>query len=132
MSTGDSGRLPLMNPLPSKPFNHHVQKGAGWWHYRVCGWILALATLSMTAQGDTVVASGHRRSIDAHRCRGNRYDRIGWEWVKAAGVQGWELMNAVCLTGHRDPDPATTSRKQEQNRRHRLEFQLLTFVYTTE
>lgn len=59
--------------------------------------ILALATLYVTAQGDAVVAMGRRRWIDTHWFRGNSYFRIGWEWVKAAFSKGWELISTVCL-----------------------------------
>jgi hypothetical protein len=94
--------------------------------------ILALATLYVTAQGDAVVAMGRRRWIDTHWFRGNSYFRIGWEWVKAAFSKGWELINDVCFTSHHDPDPAIASRKQDEKRRYRLEFQIHTFVYATE
>lgn len=46
--------------------------------------ILALATLYVTAQGIEVVESRRRRWIDTHWSRGNSYARIGTEWVKAA------------------------------------------------
>jgi hypothetical protein len=46
--------------------------------------ILALATLYATAQGDAVVANGRRRWINTHWFRGNSYFRIGWEWIKAS------------------------------------------------
>ena len=94
--------------------------------------ILALATLYVTAQGDEVVAMGRRRWIDTHWFRGNSYFRIGWEWVKAAFSKGWELISTVCFTSHHDPDPAMASRKQDEKRRYRLEFQIQTFVYATE
>lgn len=94
--------------------------------------ILALATLYVTAQGDAVVAMGRRRWIDTHWFRGNSYFRIGWEWVKAAFEKGWELINDVCFTSHHDPDPAMASRKQDQKRRYRIEFQIHIVVYATE
>jgi hypothetical protein len=46
--------------------------------------------------------------------------------------KGWELINDVCFTSHLDPDPAMVSRKQDEKRRYRLEFQIHTFVYATE
>jgi hypothetical protein len=50
--------------------------------------ILAVATLYVTAQGDEVVARRRRRWIDTHWFRGNSYFRIAWEWVKAAWQKG--------------------------------------------
>jgi hypothetical protein len=94
--------------------------------------ILALATLYVTAQGDAVVANGHRRRIDTHWFRGNSYFRIGWEWVKAACFKGWQLISAVSFHSHHDPDRAISSTKQDQSRRYRLEFQVRTFVYATD
>lgn len=44
--------------------------------------LLALATLYVTAQGVEVIATGKRRWVDTHWFRGNSYFRIGWEWVK--------------------------------------------------
>jgi hypothetical protein len=82
--------------------------------------------------GDAVVASGRRRWIDTHWFRGNSYFRIGWEWVKAAWVKGWELTCAVRFVSHTDPDPAMASRKQDEKRRYRFEFQIQTIVYATE
>ena len=47
-------------------------------------------------------------------------------------LKGWELISEVCFTSHHDPDPAMASRKQDEKRRYRLEFQIQTFVYATE
>jgi hypothetical protein len=94
--------------------------------------ILAVATLYVTAQGDEVVASGRRRWIDSHWFRGNSYFRIGWEWVKAAWGKGWKLIRSVRFTSHHDPDPAMASRQQDEKRRDGLEFQIQTFVYAPE
>jgi hypothetical protein len=94
--------------------------------------ILALATLYVTAQGDAVVAAGRRRWIDTHWFRGNSYFRIGWEWVKAAWDKGWELIGSVYFTSHHDPHPAMASRKQDEKRRYRIEFQINTFVFAPE
>jgi Transposase DDE domain len=94
--------------------------------------ILAVATLYVTAQGDAVVSSGRRRWIDTHWFRGNSYFRIGWQWVKVAWVKGWELIHSVRFTTHHDPDPAMASRKQDEKRRYELEFQIQTVVYAPE
>jgi hypothetical protein len=40
--------------------------------------------------------------------------------------------NDVCFSSHHDPDPVMASRKQDEKRRYRLEFQIRTFVYATE
>ncbi|MEL6402576.1 MAG: transposase [Cyanobacteria bacterium J06626_4] len=50
--------------------------------------ILAVATLYVTAQGVAVVAAGRRRWVDTHWFRGNSYFRMGTEWVKAALQEG--------------------------------------------
>jgi len=92
--------------------------------------ILALATLYVTAQGDEVVASGRRRWIDTHWFRGNSYFRIGWEWLKAAGIRGWQIIDDVCFTTHQDPEPAMASRKQHEQRLYRFEFQIQTWQYS--
>jgi hypothetical protein len=92
--------------------------------------ILALATLYVTAQGDDVVASGQRRRIDTHWFRGNSYFRIGWEWVKAASLKGWQVISSVCFLTHRDLNPSMASSKQDEQRRFRFEFQIQTFIYT--
>jgi hypothetical protein len=84
----------------------------------------------VTAQGDEVVASGQRRLIDTHWFRGNSYFRIGWEWVKAALLKGWQVISSVGFFSHRDPDPVIASAKQDEQRRLRFEFQIQTFIYT--
>jgi hypothetical protein len=57
--------------------------------------ILAVATLYVTAQGVEVVKSGKRRWVDPHWFRGNSYFRIGWDWVKTALETGWRLIRRV-------------------------------------
>lgn len=91
--------------------------------------ILAVATLYVTAQGLAVVESGKRRWVDPHWFRGNSYFRIGWDWVKAALEQGWRLIRDVRFTSNRDPEPAQASRKQHEKRRYRLEFKVWTTKY---
>lgn len=94
--------------------------------------ILAVATLYLSAQGLEVVATGKRRWVDTHWFRGNSYFRIGWEWVKCALENGWKLIRRVQFTTHRDPLVAKASRKQHDKRKDRLEFQLQTYTYATE
>ncbi|MFN5515534.1 MAG: hypothetical protein ACK5CA_12530 [Cyanobacteriota bacterium] len=84
--------------------------------------LLAVATLYVTAQGVEVVATGKRRwgvpepprRVDPHWFCGNSYFRIGWDWVKAALEQGWQLIHHVRFTHNRDPEPAMASRKQHE------------------
>lgn len=94
--------------------------------------ILALATLYVTAQGVEVVETGKRRWVDTHWFRGNSYFRIGWEWVKASCVNGWCIIRSVQFKGNDDPAPAMASRQQYQRRLYRLEFQLQTVSYSLE
>jgi len=91
--------------------------------------ILAIATLYVTAQGVEVVAAGKRRWVDTHWFRGNSYFRIGWQWVKTALECGWRLIHQVRFIGNHDPDPAIASRKQHEKRCYRLEFNIQTYQY---
>ena len=91
--------------------------------------ILAVASLYVTAQGLAVVESGKRRWVDPHWFRGNSYFRIGWDWIKAALEEGWRLIRAVRFTTNRDPEPAKASRKRQEKRRYRLEFKVQTHQY---
>jgi hypothetical protein len=88
-----------------------------------------VATLYVTAQGVDVVASGQRRRVDPHWFRGNSYFRIGWDWVKTALLQGWRLIDSVCFTHGKDPQPAMASRKQHDQRTYRIEFEIRTYQY---
>ncbi|MGB3695765.1 MAG: transposase [Spirulinaceae cyanobacterium] len=91
--------------------------------------ILAMATLYLSAQGVEVVESQKRRWVDTHWFRGNSYLRIGWDWVKAAFIQGWKLIDRVCFKTNQDPSPAMASRKQYQRRLYQFEFQVQTYSY---
>ncbi|WP_293085251.1 transposase [Moorena sp. SIO4A1] len=91
--------------------------------------ILAVATLYVTAQGVEVVETGKRRWVDTHWFRGNSYFRIGWEWVKASLENGWRLIRRVRFTSNHDPDPVMASRTQHDKRRYRLEFKIQTYEY---
>ena len=92
---------------------------------RLC-FLLAVATLYVTAQGVEVVAAGKRRWVAPHWFRGNSYFRIGWDWLKAALEQGWPLIEQVGFTRDRDPEPAMASRRQHQQRTCRIEFKVHT------
>ncbi|MGK7908939.1 MAG: transposase, partial [Synechococcus sp.] len=87
--------------------------------------VLAVATLYVTAQGAEVVETGKRRWVDPHWFRGNSYFRIGWDWLKTAPLNGWRLIRCVGFHSHRDPEPAMASHKQHRERTYRLEFQIL-------
>lgn len=91
--------------------------------------ILAVATLYVTAQGVEVVESDKRRWVDTHWFRGNSYFRIGWDWVKTAFFQGWSLIQTVRFLHNLDPCPAKSSQKQHDARSYRFEFTLLTMHY---
>ena len=94
--------------------------------------ILAVATLYVTAQGTEVVALKQRRWVDPHWFRGNSYFRIGWEWIRAAVFHGWQMVRSVQFLSNQDPDPAIASRKQHETRLYRLEFKVSTFTYATD
>ena len=94
--------------------------------------ILAISTLYVTAQGVEVVDTDKRRWVDTHWFRGNSYFRIGWEWVRAAIENGWQLICHVRFHSYRDPTPAKASRKQYEKRLYRLEFKVLTYHYPLE
>lgn len=96
---------------------------------RLC-FILALATLYVSAQGLEVVHAGKRRWVDPHWFRGNSYFRIGLEWVRSALFQGWRLIRRVAFFSNSDPEPAMASRSQHQQRSHRLEFQVCSVSYS--
>ena len=91
--------------------------------------ILAVATLYLTAQGVEVVNSGKRRWVAPHWFRGNRYFRMGWDWVKTALETGWRLIRRVRFTSNRDPQPAMASRPQHHKRTYQLEFTIRTYQY---
>lgn len=91
--------------------------------------LLAIATLYVTAQGVEVVSSGKRRWVDPHWFRGNSYFRIGWQWVKSAMLRGWSVITQVALTSNNDPQPSKASRRQHRQRCERLEFQIQSFDY---
>ena len=82
---------------------------------RLC-FVLAVATLYLTAQGTQVVQEGKRRLVDAHWFRGSSYLKIGWNWIKRALSRGEKLLTSLALSPKPDPEPAMASRKQHQKR----------------
>ena len=91
--------------------------------------VLGIATLYLTAQGTEVVAQGKRRWVDPHWFRGSSYLKIGWNWVKTALTQGWELFETLILPSNIDPSPAMASRRQYEKNKYRLEFTVSSFDY---
>ncbi|MBT9312153.1 hypothetical protein IXB28_08050 [Leptothoe kymatousa TAU-MAC 1615] len=95
---------------------------------RLC-FILALATLYVTAQGVAVVEQGKRRWVDTHWFRGNSYFRIGLDWIRTALLDGWQLIMHVFFLSNKDPHPAMASRRQHEKRSSRLKFQVFTTYF---
>ncbi|MGV2826887.1 hypothetical protein [Myxosarcina sp. GI1(2024)] len=90
---------------------------------RLC-FILAISTLYVSAQGVQVVDSGKRRWVDPHWFRGNSYFRIGWDWVKAALLNGWKLLHSVAFSSSQDSTPTIASLKQHERRLYQFEFKV--------
>ena len=78
---------------------------------RLC-FVLAMTTLYLVCQGTEVVKEGKRRWVDPHWFRGSSYLKLGWNWIKAALVKGWELIRQLRLSGKPDPEPARASKTQ--------------------
>lgn len=95
---------------------------------RLC-FVLAVATLVLTVQGQQVVSSGKRRWVDCHWQRGNSYLRIGWNWLKGMLHHGWHLFTTIALQGQLDPDPAFASKQQVQDQLQR-EFTVKSYSFT--
>ena len=96
---------------------------------RLC-FVMAVATLLLTVQGQQVVASDKRRWVDAHWQRGSSYLRMGWNWLKGVLHQGWRLFPTISLNGHPDPEPASASKKQTQKQLQR-EFTIKSYSFTS-
>ncbi|MEL7085013.1 MAG: hypothetical protein AAF268_00495 [Cyanobacteria bacterium P01_A01_bin.3] len=72
-----------------------------------------------------MVETGRRRWIAPHWFRSNSYFRIGWDWLKAAPMNGWRLIRRVAFRSRHDPQPALASLNQHHVRAYQLEFQIL-------
>jgi hypothetical protein len=96
---------------------------------RLC-FVMAVATLLLTAQGQQVVASGKRRWVDAHWQRGNSYLKIGGNWLKGVLHQGWRLFPTISLDGCADLEPASASKKQTQKQLER-EFTIKCYSFAS-
>jgi len=96
---------------------------------RLC-FVMAVATLLLTVQGQQVVAAGKRRWVDPHWQRGNSYLRIGWNWLKGVLHQGWRLFSTISLFGYADPEPASASKKLTQKQLER-EFTINSYKFNS-
>lgn len=57
---------------------------------QLCG-VIALTMLFLVLQGTQVVASGLRRQVDAHWHRGMSYFKLGWNGIRLAITQQWNI-----------------------------------------
>ena len=94
---------------------------------RLC-FVMAVATLLLTVQGQQVVVVGKRRWVDAHWQRGSSYLRMGWNWLKGVLHQGWRLFPTISLHASADPEPASASKKQTQKQLER-EFTIKSYRF---
>lgn len=78
---------------------------------QLCG-VIALTLLFLVLQAVQVVASGKRRQVDAHWRRGMSYLKIGWNWIRLAITQQWEIQVYRFLSSSPDPQPAMASKRQ--------------------
>jgi len=93
---------------------------------QLCG-VMALTILFLVLQGTQVVASGARRQVDAHWQRGMSYLKLGWNWVRLAITQQWNIQVHRFVSGLPDPQPAIASRRQH-NHSFNCEFTVLTRI----
>ncbi len=77
---------------------------------RLC-FVLAVATLYLTAQRLAVVEADEHRLVDTHWLRGNSYLRIGWDWIRRATIVPKQLIAQVRFQGSFDTDPVVPSLK---------------------
>jgi hypothetical protein len=78
---------------------------------QLCG-VIALTMLFLVLQGTQVMASGKRRLVDAHWNRGMSYLKLGWNWIRLAITQQWNIPLFQFLSSAPDPHPAIASRRQ--------------------
>lgn len=79
---------------------------------QLCG-VIALTMLFLVLQGTQVVTSGQRRLVDAHWHRGMSYLKLGWNWIRLAITQQWNISLFQFLSSAPDPHPAIASRRQQ-------------------
>ena len=80
--------------------------------------------LFLVLQGVQFVASGKRRQVDAHRNRGMSYLKLGWNWIRLALTQQWNIQVYPFLSSLPDPQPAVASKRQRDDSFNR-EFTVL-------
>ena len=91
---------------------------------RLC-FVLAIATLFLSAQGVAVVETQQRSQVDVHSFRGNSYFRIGWDWLRRSLVMPLSLLTTtVRFLGHFDVDPVLPSLKA-LHKRFSLDFSII-------
>lgn len=54
---------------------------------------------------------------------------MGLEWAKAALINGWQLIQQVVFSSHRDPEPAMASRQQHHKKAYRLDVKVITVKF---
>lgn len=74
--------------------------------------VIALTMLFLVLHGTQVVASGQRRRVDPHWNRGMSYLKIGWNWIRLAITQQWNIPLIRFLSSAADPQPAIASNRQ--------------------
>jgi hypothetical protein len=74
--------------------------------------VIALTMLFLVLQGTQVVISGKRRLVDPHWNRGMSYLKLGWNWIRLAITQQWNIQLVRFLPGVHDPQPALASKRQ--------------------
>ncbi|OLT59005.1 hypothetical protein BJP37_08100 [Moorena bouillonii PNG] len=52
-----------------------------------------------------------------------------WSGLNPPRENGWRLIGQVRFTSNHDPDPAMASIKQDQERKYRLDFNILSYQY---
>lgn len=77
--------------------------------------VIALTMLFLVLQGLQVVTSGKRRRVDPHWNRGMSYLKLGWNWIRLAITQQWNIQLVRFLSSAPDPQPALASKRQLHN-----------------
>lgn len=77
--------------------------------------VIALTMLFLVLQGTQVVTSGKRRLVDPHWNRGMSYLKLGWNWIRLAITQQWNIQLIRFLPSVADPQPAIASKRQHDD-----------------
>lgn len=94
--------------------------------HQLCG-VMALTTLFLVLQGVQVVASDKRRQVDTHWNRGMSYFKLGWNWIRLAITQQFEIEVYSFLPSAPDPQPALAFKRQLDDALSR-EFTVLSHI----